>query len=165
MQVLVVGGNTDMATAGTPAVAYSLLMDFTQATLAWQREQMPIGRVMPDAVILPDGTVAVFNGGESLLPGHGAAPLHARHGPCGTSVSCCPSNAPELADRRLLVRTACGWSSSVQPAARVSAGNYGIAGGNPGSGNAFNQGTYGARWVLPAVPLSHPDPLPVVHAE
>ena len=64
--MLVVGGNVDFAAAGTPAVAYSSLLDFGQAPLAWQREAMPTGRVMPDAVLLPDGTVAVFNGGAPV---------------------------------------------------------------------------------------------------
>ena len=35
--------------------------------------------------------------------------------------------------------------SQPQSLSRLRAGNYGIAGGNPGSGNAANIGNYGAR--------------------
>ena len=62
---MAIGGNVDYAGAGTAAIAYSSLLDFTQSPLAWVREAMPTGRVMADAVLLPDGTVAVFNGGAA----------------------------------------------------------------------------------------------------
>ena len=40
LQVLVVGGNTDFAGAGTAAVAYSSLMDYSRMPLTWQSEAM-----------------------------------------------------------------------------------------------------------------------------
>ena len=51
------GGTTDFAQAPTPALAVSYLLDFSQDVLTWQEEQMSAARVMPDAVLLPDGTV------------------------------------------------------------------------------------------------------------
>lgn len=37
----------------------------------WQVEQMPDPRVMPDAVLLPDGRVVIVNGGRSGIAGYG----------------------------------------------------------------------------------------------
>ena len=57
LQVLMVGGTEDRALATTPASSASQLLDFALQPLAWQQEQMAVARVMPDAVLLPDGTV------------------------------------------------------------------------------------------------------------
>jgi hypothetical protein len=53
------------ATSGTPASNEVLMMtldDSVTTTPTWTRELMPIRRVMPNAVILPDGTIGIFNG-------------------------------------------------------------------------------------------------------
>ena len=52
-----VGGTTDNAVATTPSLSTSQLLDFAVQPLAWVQEQMSAPRVMPDGVLLPDGTV------------------------------------------------------------------------------------------------------------
>ena len=52
-----VGGSADRALATTLAFSTSQLLDFAVQPLAWQEEQMAAARVMPDAILLPDGTV------------------------------------------------------------------------------------------------------------
>ena len=47
----------DFALATTPSASTSQLLDFAVQPLAWVEEQMAAARVMPDAVLLPDGTV------------------------------------------------------------------------------------------------------------
>ncbi|QRW11955.1 glyoxal oxidase [Ceratobasidium sp. AG-Ba] len=37
----------------------------------WQVEEMPEARIMPDAVLLPDGRVVIVNGGRSGIAGYG----------------------------------------------------------------------------------------------
>lgn len=65
MQVVVFGGtSTDQANAQTPASSSSYRINLGAATLAWETESMPFPRVMGDAVLLPDGTVFVTNGGQ-----------------------------------------------------------------------------------------------------
>ena len=54
----------DMATAQTPASSSSYRINLGAAALAWETESMPYPRVMGDAVLLPDGTVFVANGGQ-----------------------------------------------------------------------------------------------------
>jgi hypothetical protein len=55
-RILVVGGSTvNSAGPGTPASAATYLLDFSVSPLTWMREDMTTGRVMPDAVLLPDG--------------------------------------------------------------------------------------------------------------
>ncbi len=65
MQIVVFGGTeTDMATAQTPSSSSSYRINLGAATPAWETETMPYPRVMGDAVLLPDGTVFVTNGGQ-----------------------------------------------------------------------------------------------------
>ncbi len=65
MQIVVFGGTeTDMATAQTPSSSSSYRINLGAATPAWETETMPYPRVMGDAVLLPDGTVFVANGGQ-----------------------------------------------------------------------------------------------------
>ncbi|KAK9863321.1 hypothetical protein WJX84_008258 [Apatococcus fuscideae] len=63
-QVLVVGGSSaDCANPGTPASAYSYLINVAAgASHAPVREVMPDARVMGDCVVLPDGTIFCANG-------------------------------------------------------------------------------------------------------
>ena len=76
-QVLIVGGTTDYANPGTTAAATSLLLDFSVQPLAWVTERTGVPRVMPDAVMLPDGTVAVVNGGNIGIAGGGSGTANA----------------------------------------------------------------------------------------
>ena len=63
LQILVVGGTFDHAAPFTLASQASYLLDVTRTGgLTWQPEATATPRVMPDAVLLPDGTVLVVNG-------------------------------------------------------------------------------------------------------
>jgi hypothetical protein len=65
VQIVVFGGTeTDMATAQTPSSSSSYRINLGAAAPAWETETMPYPRVMGDAVLLPDGTVFVANGGQ-----------------------------------------------------------------------------------------------------
>lgn len=69
-EIVVFGGTeTDMATAQTPASSSSYRINLGAATPAWETETMPYPRVMGDAVLLPDGTVFVANGGQIGIAG------------------------------------------------------------------------------------------------
>jgi len=65
LQIVVFGGTSvDMATAQTPSSSSSYRINLGAATPTWETETMPYPRVMGDAVVLPDGTVFVANGGQ-----------------------------------------------------------------------------------------------------
>ena len=65
MQIVVFGGTvSDYATAETPSSSASYRINTGAANPAWETESMPFPRVMGDAVLLPDGTVFVANGGQ-----------------------------------------------------------------------------------------------------
>lgn len=69
-EIVVFGGSSmDMATAQTPASSSSYRINLGAAALAWETESMPYPRVMGDAVLLPDGTVFVANGGQIGIAG------------------------------------------------------------------------------------------------
>ncbi|KAL0050698.1 hypothetical protein WJX82_005338 [Trebouxia sp. C0006] len=69
-EIVVFGGTeTDMATAQTPSSSSSYRINLGAATPAWETETMPYPRVMGDAVLLPDGTVFVTNGGQIGIAG------------------------------------------------------------------------------------------------
>ncbi|DBB01553.1 TPA: hypothetical protein ACH3X1_000201 [Trebouxia sp. C0004] len=69
-EIVVFGGTeTDMATAQTPSSSASYRINLGAATPAWETETMPYPRVMGDAVLLPDGTVFVANGGQIGIAG------------------------------------------------------------------------------------------------
>ena len=69
MQVVVFGGSeTDQANAQTPASSSSYRINLGAAAPTWETEAMPYPRVMGDAVLLPDGTVFVTNGGQIGKP-------------------------------------------------------------------------------------------------
>ncbi|KAA6429206.1 MAG: hypothetical protein FRX49_00602 [Trebouxia sp. A1-2] len=69
-EIVVFGGTeTDMATAQTPSSSSSYRINLGAATPAWETETMPYPRVMGDAVLLPDGTVFVANGGQIGIAG------------------------------------------------------------------------------------------------
>ena len=63
LQILVVGGSFDNAAPSMLASQASYLLDLSRpGGLTWQPEATATPRVMPDAVLLPDGTVLVVNG-------------------------------------------------------------------------------------------------------
>lgn len=78
-RVLVMGGggaNPESITHHTPAVATAEILDFSQPDPAWRSTaSMAHARVMPDAVLLPDGTVVVCGGSASGRSDAGAEPV------------------------------------------------------------------------------------------
>ena len=77
LQVLAVGGTTDFANPGTAAASTSYLLDFSLTPLHWITEDSGVPRVMPDAILLPDGTVVVANGGSVGVAGGGPGTANA----------------------------------------------------------------------------------------
>ncbi|KAF8599754.1 copper radical oxidase [Ceratobasidium sp. AG-I] len=79
-EVLICGGSTlDDRTPGhelsarDAASSQCVRMVLTDEGMAagWKVEQMPDPRIMPDAVLLPDGRVVIVNGGRSGIAGYG----------------------------------------------------------------------------------------------
>lgn len=79
-EILICGGSTvDDTKAGyeissqDPASSQCARIVLTEAGIAtgWQVEQMPQGRTMPDAVLLPTGDVLIVNGAGSGISGYG----------------------------------------------------------------------------------------------
>ncbi|KZO95807.1 copper radical oxidase [Calocera viscosa TUFC12733] len=78
--VVICGGSTvDDTMAGydmssqAPASDQCVRMTLTTAGIAagWEVDNMPAPRVMPDAVLLPDGRVVIVNGGRTGIAGYG----------------------------------------------------------------------------------------------
>jgi hypothetical protein len=66
------------ASAATPATASCEILDLSAADPAWQiAPSMLQPRVMPDAVLLPDGTVLVMNGSSTGVADNGLNPVFA----------------------------------------------------------------------------------------
>jgi hypothetical protein len=78
-RVLVVGGggaDPEQLTVSTPATKTVELLDLGAAPPAWRfTASMATSRVMPDAVLLPDGTVAVVGGSSSGRADFGVKPV------------------------------------------------------------------------------------------
>ncbi len=75
-QVMVFGGGGDPMSIRTPATNSCEILDLGATPLAWQlAEPMAHPRVMPDAVLLPDGSVLVMNGSSSGYADNGANPV------------------------------------------------------------------------------------------
>ena len=53
----------DQATTSTPASSGSWRINLASTSPSWQYTAMPYPRVMGDAILLPDGTVFLTNGG------------------------------------------------------------------------------------------------------
>ncbi|QRW03583.1 glyoxal oxidase [Ceratobasidium sp. AG-Ba] len=51
-----------------------MVLDSAGIAAGWQTEDMPYGRVMADATILPDGKVLILNGGKTGTAGYGNVP-------------------------------------------------------------------------------------------
>ncbi|KAK9863598.1 hypothetical protein WJX84_001727 [Apatococcus fuscideae] len=103
-EVLIVGGSsTDCANAGTPASAASILLNASVGSNhSFVAEVMPVGRVMPDAVLLPTGDVFVCNGGQlgiaGGLPGSGESSIGATTGSLYNTSASVGSRWSTLAD-------------------------------------------------------------------
>jgi hypothetical protein len=62
-RVMMIGGGGAPVGRDTPATESCEVLDFGESPLVWKLlPPMSIARVMPDAVLLPDGTVMVMNG-------------------------------------------------------------------------------------------------------
>jgi hypothetical protein len=79
-KVLVVGGggaNPEEVALSTPSTASAEILDLGDAQPAWRSTApMAFPRVMPDAVLLPDGSVAVVGGSATGLAGAGLSPVY-----------------------------------------------------------------------------------------
>lgn len=65
-RVLLIGGGGLPEARSTPATSTCEILDLEDAALAWKSAPpMSMPRVMPDAVLLPDGTVLVMNGSSA----------------------------------------------------------------------------------------------------
>jgi len=71
-RVLVCGGQA-VASVTNPATQSCGLIEPLRPKAAWALEQMPIPRVMPDSILLPDGTVYICNGGVAGLAPYGGS--------------------------------------------------------------------------------------------
>ncbi|KAK9795594.1 hypothetical protein WJX73_004039 [Symbiochloris irregularis] len=68
--VVVLGGSSaDNADNYTPASNLIQILNLSSPNPTWTVQQMASPRVMPDAVVLPDGTLAIVNGGEVGIAG------------------------------------------------------------------------------------------------
>ncbi|CCO28353.1 hypothetical protein BN14_02348 [Rhizoctonia solani AG-1 IB] len=85
-EILICGGSTldDRAppmklSARDPASNQCSRLVITEAGIAdgWQVEEMPDPRIMPDAVLLPDGRIVMVNGGRTGIAGYGNVQLQA----------------------------------------------------------------------------------------
>ncbi|KDN37723.1 hypothetical protein RSAG8_09991, partial [Rhizoctonia solani AG-8 WAC10335] len=123
--------------AQDPASNQCSRMVLTETGIAagWQVEEMPDPRVMPDAVLLPDGRVVMVNGGRKGIAGYGNVKLQV-----GSSNADDPVFTPVLYDPRAPVGrrfTSEGMPSSNIPrlyhsvATLVPDGSIMIAGSNP----------------------------------
>jgi hypothetical protein len=78
-RVMVIGGggaDPDKLSPSTPANKTAELLDLGAAAPAWRfTTPMSFARVMPDAVLLPDGTVAVVGGSSTGRADHGVDPV------------------------------------------------------------------------------------------
>ncbi|CAE6414204.1 unnamed protein product [Rhizoctonia solani] len=83
-EILICGGSASddrapptMLSARDPASSQCSRMVLTEAGIAagWQVEEMPDPRIMPDAVLLPDGRAVMVNGGRKGIAGYGNVKL------------------------------------------------------------------------------------------
>ncbi|CUA73111.1 hypothetical protein RSOLAG22IIIB_10541 [Rhizoctonia solani] len=56
-----------------------IALDASGIVAGWSTETMPVGRVMADATILPDGMILIINGAKTGTAGYGNAPDQASH--------------------------------------------------------------------------------------
>ena len=114
-RVLVVGGSSvDQAGPDTAATANTYLLDLSIRPLNWTVDVMSVPRVMPDTVLLPDGTLFICNGGDTgvaggqpgmgasynnIIPGAEAPEIYNRSAPLGSRWGplAMPGTTPNLA--------------------------------------------------------------------
>ncbi|EUC55446.1 copper radical oxidase [Rhizoctonia solani AG-3 Rhs1AP] len=163
-EMLICGGSAldDQAppselSAQDPASNQCSRMVLTETGIAagWQVEEMPDPRIMPDAVLLPNGRVIMINGGRKGIAGYGNVKLQV-----GSSNADDPVFTPVLYDPRAPVGhrfTSEGMPSSNIPrlyhsvATLVPDGSIMIAGSNPNldlSTVAFGT-EYRVEWLRP----------------
>jgi hypothetical protein len=99
-RVMAIGGGAVPQALDAPATNTTEILDFGAGALAWaEGPPMAEGRVMPDSVLLPDGTVFVTNGSSSGFADMGAAPVYTPElfdPTAGTWTSLCPMRIPRL---------------------------------------------------------------------
>ena len=75
-RVMVIGGGSLPGGLSTPATNTCEILDFGDPVLKWKAASpMQAARVMPDSVLLPDGTVLVMNGSASGKADNAADPV------------------------------------------------------------------------------------------
>jgi Domain of unknown function (DUF1929)/Glyoxal oxidase N-terminus/LGFP repeat len=98
--MLIGGGGAPEVTARTPATETCEILDLGAASPAWQlAAPMNNPRVMPDAVLLPDGTVFVANGSSTGSADCGANPVleaEVYDPQTGAWATLCPMSIPRL---------------------------------------------------------------------
>ncbi|KAK9809424.1 hypothetical protein WJX73_005866 [Symbiochloris irregularis] len=88
--VMVIGGSSaDSATKTTPASNQVFILNLANANPTWQPLTMSAARVMPDGVLLPDGTVCIVNGCEVGVAGASVP---------GTGLCSSPTGKPQQAE-------------------------------------------------------------------
>ncbi|CAE6465995.1 unnamed protein product [Rhizoctonia solani] len=163
-EMLICGGSAlddraspDKLSAQDPASNQCSRMVLTETGIAagWRVEEMPDPRIMPDAVLLPDGRVVMVNGGRKGIAGYGNVKLQ-----IGSSNADDPVFTPVLYDHRAPVGrrfTSEGMPLSNIPrlyhsvATLVPDGSIMIAGSNPNldlSTIAFGT-EYRVEWLKP----------------
>ncbi|CAE7186371.1 unnamed protein product, partial [Rhizoctonia solani] len=75
-----------------------MVLDAAGIEAGWMSEEMPEGRVMPDAVILPDGKILLVNGAKTGVAGYGNVPDQ-----IGSSNADNPAYTPVLYDPKAAV--------------------------------------------------------------
>ncbi|KAJ1301689.1 hypothetical protein OPQ81_008925 [Rhizoctonia solani] len=143
--------------AQDPASKLCFRMVLTETGIAagWQVEEMPDPRVMPDAVLLPDGRIVMVNGGRTGIAGYGNVKLQV-----GSSNADDPVFTPVLYDPMAPAGhrfSSEGMPSSSIPrlyhsvATLVPDGSVMIAGSNPNLDlSTVEYGTeYRAEWLRP----------------
>ncbi|MDP8932040.1 MAG: DUF1929 domain-containing protein, partial [Actinomycetota bacterium] len=99
-QVMVMGGAGAPSTIRTPATPDCEVLDVDASSLAWQPvAPMHEPRVMPDAVLLPDGTVFVTSGSRAGFADNGADPVYRPEfydQTTDTWTQLCPMTVPRL---------------------------------------------------------------------
>ncbi|KZT56997.1 copper radical oxidase [Calocera cornea HHB12733] len=171
--VMICGGSTvDDTMPGyemssqTPASDQCVRMTLTRAGMAagWEVDHMPAPRVMPDAVLLPDGKVAIVNGGRTGIAGYGNV-----KGQIGQSNADNPVFQPVLYDPDMPLGqrfSSDGMPTSQIPrlyhsvATLVPSGEIMIAGSNPNLdvSEVAYQTEYRVEWLSPPY-MSMPRPV------
>ncbi|KAG0220819.1 glyoxal oxidase N-terminus-domain-containing protein [Mortierella sp. GBAus27b] len=71
-EVLICGGSTEFSSRAVGQEQCGRIKPLSQNP-EWIMEDMPLGRMMPDLVMVPDGSVLIFNGANKGAAGYGRA--------------------------------------------------------------------------------------------